>query len=129
MINKFKSSMKNEASPSKKYRGQLKGIKKNLMREIASYFKDGKFNMNSQCTIYYPMEFGSSFAAIFNTVAGDENNIRLKTEGNIATIIGFEADGHSDESLCADVYFLSRLLDYMWLDMKERERKANMHYV
>jgi len=119
--------MKQETAPSKKYGDRLMAIKKSLMNDVISYFENGKFKMNGPCTLYYPMEFGSIFAATFDTITGDENKLRLKREGEVATVIGFEAD-RGAESASADIYFLTKLIDFMWLDRNEKERKANTVY-
>jgi hypothetical protein len=119
--------MKQETAPSKKYGDRLMAIKKSLMKDVVNYFENGKFEMNGPCTLYYPMEFGSVFTATFDTITGDENKLRLKMEGEVATVIGFEMD-RGTESASADIYFLTKLVDFMWLDKREKERKANTSY-
>ena len=119
--------MKQETAPSKKYGDRLMAIKKSLMKDVATYLKDGKFEMNGPCTLYYPMEFGSEFTATFDTVTGNEDKLRLKRKGEVATIIGFETNS-GNKSASADIYFLSKLIDFMWLDKREKERKANAVY-
>lgn len=119
--------MKQETAPSKKYGDRLMAIKKSLMKDVVNYFENGKFKMNGPCTVYYPMEFGSLFAATFDTITGDENKLRLKREGEVATVIGFETD-RGTESASADIYFLTKLIDFMWLDKREKERKGNTVY-
>jgi hypothetical protein len=119
--------MKQETAPSKKYGDRLMAIKKSLMKDVATYLKDGKFEMNGPCTLYYPMEFGNFFQATFDTIIGDEKSFCLKRKGGFTTVIGFETD-RGNESAGADIYFLRKLLDFMWLDKMEKERKPNSVY-
>jgi hypothetical protein len=123
----MKQNNRDKIPPSKKYGDRLMDIKKRLMRDVASYFDGGKFEMNRLCTLYYPLDFGGAYTATFDTVIGDENCIRLKREDSIGTILAFETD-RGNESASADIYFLGKLADYMWLDKREKERKANTVY-
>lgn len=116
-----------EISPSKKYGDRLMDIKKELMRDVVSYFDGGKFEMNGPYTLYYPIEFGGAYTATFDSVIGDENCIRLKRKDFVGTILAFETD-RGNESASADIYFLGKLADFMWLDKREKERKANTVY-
>ena len=49
--------------PSKKYRKQLLKVKQQLMEEIASYIKDGVFNMSMPTVVYMKIPFGNCFRA------------------------------------------------------------------
>lgn len=123
----MKQNEMNELPPSKKYCNRIMDIKKELMKDVVSYFENGKFEMDGLCTLYYPLRLGSVYTATFDTVIGDENSIRLKREDSVGTILGFETDS-GNESASADIYFLGELVDFMWLDKREKKRKANTAY-
>ena len=102
---------------SKKYRSMLLPIKAKLMNEIASHFKDGKFNMIKSSVINYPMGLGDMFSAKFDFIKGDEKNFILKDSTRpYINVIGF--DSSNEVSVANDIPFLMTLLDYMNMELR-----------
>lgn len=62
--------------PSDKYKQSLLQIKKDLMKEISSYLKDGIFKFKETRVLSKKTIFGS-FEARFDTVSGDEYYLKL----------------------------------------------------
>ena len=97
---------------SEKYRNMLLPIKVKLMKEIATYLKNGKFNMTTSTVINYPMVLGEMFAAKFDLIEGNDKKLILKDSSRpYMTIIGFDSD--NEVNVDNDIPFLMKLLDYM----------------
>ena len=92
-------------------------IKVKLMKEIATYLKNGKFNMITSTIIRYPMDFGEMFSAKFDFIEGDEKKLMLKNSTTpYMTVIGFDSD--DEVRVANDIPFLMTLLDYMNMDLR-----------
>lgn len=104
-------------TPSKKYRDMLLPIKVKLMKEIATYLKNGKFNMITPTVIRYPMEFSEMFSAKFDSIEGDEKKLKLKDSSRpYMIVIGFDSD--NEVRVANDIPFLMTLLDYINMDLR-----------
>ena len=103
--------------PSAKYKNMLLPIKAKLMKEIAKYFKDGKFNMNRQTVLHYPLGVGSLFGAQFDSLEGDENKFNL-IDSTRPWMVIMKFDASNEVSAAEDVAFLMTLLDYVDMDSR-----------
>jgi len=103
--------------PSKKYQNQLLPIKQRLMRNIAEYFENGKFELTGETIIHYLQPFGT-FNACFDIISGNEFGLKLYLKAqDYRTVIGFEANELTDVE--NEIPFLIRLLDYIDMDYRE----------
>ena len=95
--------------PSDKYKQSLLQVKKDLMKEISSYLKDGLFKFKETRVLSKKTIFGS-FEARFDTISGDEYYLKLyrkETPFMIAT--DFKNTNRGTVEL--EIPFLMELLD------------------
>ncbi len=113
--NKNKFTLKSD-----KYKGQLMPIKRQLMKEIASYFTDGKFEMHKETVLFYELTF-STFNACFDMIEGNENKFKLYLKAQeFMTVMRFDAN--EDVTVREDIPFLMKLLDYIDMDYREKQQ-------
>ena len=118
--------MKQQSLPSEKYKKQLLTIKRQLMKEIASYLVYDKFSMAKETVIDYLTDY-SVFTAKFDTIRGCEHNLRLylETEDNthqFLTVLGFDDENYTNAE--KDIPFLISLLDYVDMDSRKVREKS-----
>ena len=101
---------------SDKYKKRLLPIKQELMKEIASYFDYGKFEMRKETIISYEVTL-STFEACFDTIRGYDTYFKLyMKDRDFMTVIGFDAS--DDSNVDKDIPFLMKLLDYVDMDYR-----------
>ena len=104
--------------PSKKYKKQLLGIKKQLLQEIASRLTDGRFEMKEITTIAMKIPFGECFRGQFDIVEGDKNQIRLYKK-SMDFIPQLSFSDNEDAVVEDEISALMALLDYMDMDSRK----------
>lgn len=105
--------------PSEKYRKQLLPIKKQLMKEIVSYFKYDKFEMIKDTIINYQIAFGE-FSARFDTIIGNETKFKLYwRNGNLPDCVVMKFDCNELAEIEKDIPFLMKLIDYINMDAQK----------
>ena len=102
---------------SEKYRDMLLPIKAKIMKEIATYLKNGTFTMSKETVINYPMHLGSSFPARFDFIEGDENKLKLRSS-ETPYILTIKFDKTEKVNVEPDIVFLTTLLDYVDMDSR-----------
>ena len=105
--------------PSKKHRKQLLKVKQQLMEEIASYIKDGVFNMSMPTVVYMKIQFGNCFRAEFDLIKGNKDIIRIYSkERDFIPLISFVSD--NDVVVEDEIGTLMSILDYVEVDSRKK---------
>lgn len=102
---------------SEKYKEQMLPIKRQLMKEIASYFVNGEFSMNKETVISYQLTFGN-YDACFDTIKGDEKKFKLYLKER-DFMAAMRLDVNDNVSIQNEIPFLMTLLDYVDMDSRE----------
>ena len=110
--NKHKFTLKSE-----KYKEQMLPIKRQLMKEIASYFVNGEFSMNKETVIPYQLTFGN-FDARFDTIDGNEKKFKLYLKER-SFMPATRLDVDDNTTIEKEIPFLMTLLDYVDMDNRK----------
>ena len=102
---------------SEKYKKQMLPIKRQLMKEIASYFVNGEFSMNKETVISYQLMFGN-FDARFDTIEGNEKKFKLYLKER-SFMAAMRLDLDDSTTIEREIPFLMTLLDYVDMDNRE----------
>lgn len=95
--------------PSEKYKQSLLLVKKDLMKEISSYLKDGIFKFKETRVLSKKTIFGS-FEARFDTISGDEHYLKLyRSQTPFMIVTDFKDTNRATVEL--EISFLMELLD------------------
>lgn len=95
--------------PSDKYKQSLLQVKKDLMKEISSYLKDGLFKFKETRVLSKKTIFGC-FEARFDTISGDESYLKLyRRETPFMIVTDFKDTNRGTVEL--EIPFLMELLD------------------
>lgn len=94
--------------PSDKYKQSLLQIKKDLMKEISSYLKDGIFKFKETRVLSEQTIYGS-FEAVFDTISGDEYYLKLYR--GTPFIIATDVKDMNIGTVELEIPFLMELLD------------------